>query len=64
MANQLDEIIDFRQFFFKVIKNWPLFVMALLLAFSLAFAYNRYTHELYSVETSIIIKEDSAMPTA
>ena len=64
MANQLDEIIDFRQFFFKVIKNWPLFVMALLLAFSLAFAYNRYTHELYSVETSIIIKEDSALPTA
>jgi len=64
MTNQLDEIIDFRQLFFKVIKNWPLFAVALLLTFSLAFAYNRYTHELYSVETSILIKEDSAMPTA
>ena len=38
--------------------------MALLLAFSLAFAYIRYTHELYNVETSFLIKEDSAMPTA
>jgi len=64
MANQLDEIIDFRQLFLKIVNNWSFFIMALLLTFSLTFAYNRYTHELYSVETSILIKEDSAMPTA
>lgn len=64
MASQLDEIIDFRYFFLKLYNNWSLFVVTLLLTFSLAFAYNRYTDEIYSVETSILIKEDSAMPTA
>jgi tyrosine-protein kinase Etk/Wzc len=64
MANQLDEIIDLRHLFYKLVKNWPLFVVALLLSFSFAFAYVRYTHELYNVETSFLIKEDSAMPTA
>ena len=64
MANQLDEIIDFRQFFFKIIKNWFLFTMFLLLSFAIAFAYNRYTPELFRVETSILIKEGDSMPTA
>lgn len=57
--NQLDEIIDFRQFFFKIIKNWFFFLISLLLTFAISFAYNRYTHELYEVETSILIKEDN-----
>ncbi|MDA7728818.1 Wzz/FepE/Etk N-terminal domain-containing protein, partial [Flavobacteriales bacterium] len=64
MANQLDEIIDFRYLFFKIIKNWPLFVISLLLTFSLAFAYIRYSPEIYKVETSFLIKEDNTMPTA
>ena len=57
--NQLDEIIDFKQFFFKIIKNWYFFVLSLLLTFAIAFAYNRYTHELYKIETSILINEDN-----
>ena len=63
MANELDEIIDFRQFFFKIIKNWFLFTMFLLFSFAIAFAYNRYTPELFRVETSILIKEGDSMPT-
>ena len=63
MANQLDELIDFREFFFKIIKNWFLFIMFLLLSFSIAFAYNRYTPELFRVETSILIKEGDSMPS-
>lgn len=64
MANQLDEIIDFRQFFFKIIKNWFLFTMFLLLSFLIAVAYIRYTPELFRVETSILIKDGDSMPTA
>jgi len=64
MAAKLDEIIDFRQIFFKVINNWFFFIISLFLAFSVAFAYNRYTHELYMVETSILIKEDNSIATA
>ena len=53
--NQLDEIIDFKQFFFKIVKNWYFFVLSLLLTFTIAFAYNRYTQELYKTETTILI---------
>ena len=63
MATQLDEIIDFRQILFRVIKNWFFFVISLFIAFSIAFAYNRYTHELYMVEASILIKEDNSIAT-
>ena len=55
--NQLDEIVDLRQFFFKIINSWRFFVLSLLFTFTIAFLYNRYTNELYLVETSILIKE-------
>ena len=59
--NQLDEIIDFKQFFFKIVKNWYFFVLSLLLTFTIAFAYNRYTHELYEIETTILINADNTI---
>ena len=62
--NQFDEIIDFRQFFFKIIKNWLFFLLCLFLTFSIAFAYNRYTKEIYLVETSILVKEDNMVGSA
>ena len=62
--NQLDEIIDFRQFVFKIINNWFFFVLSLFLTFALAYLYNRYTKELYLVETSILIKENNSMGSA
>ena len=64
MQNQLDDIIDFRQFFFKVIRSWFLFFISLLVTFIIAFAYNRYTHELFHVETSILIKEHNNISSA
>ena len=59
--NQLDEIIDFKQFFFKIVKNWYFFVLSLMLTFAIAFAYNRYTHELYEIETTILINADNTI---
>ena len=64
MKSQFDEIIDFRQFFFKILKNWYLFVFTLIITITIAFAFNRYTHESYYSETSILIKEESSMLTA
>ena len=64
LNNQFDEIIDFRQFFFKIIKNWFFFLLSLFLTFAIAYAYNRYTQELYLVETSILVKEDNTVATA
>ena len=64
MANQLDEIVDFKKFFFKLLQNWFILVICLLLAFLIAFAYIRYTTQLFSAETSILIKEDNSLPSA
>tara|TARA_B100001758_G_C18416864_1_gene620792 strand:+ start:4268 stop:6607 length:2340 start_codon:yes stop_codon:yes gene_type:complete len=64
MQNQLDDIIDFRQFFYKIIRNWFLFFISILVAFVIAFAYNRYTNELFYVKTSILIKEDNNITSA
>ena len=64
MKSQFDEIIDFRQFFFKILKNWYLFVFSLAITLIIAFTFNRYTHERYYSETSILIKEESSMLTA
>ena len=62
--NQFDEIIDFRQFFFKIIKNWFFFLLSLFLTFIIAYAYNRYTQELYLAETSILVSEDNSVASA
>jgi uncharacterized protein involved in exopolysaccharide biosynthesis len=56
--NRLDEVIDFREFFLKVLKNWYLFVLSLILTVAIAFSYNRYSAELYKVETTILINDD------
>ena len=61
LNNQLDEIIDFKQFFLKVIHNWYFFMLGLILTFVIAFAYNRYTHELYEIETTILINADNTI---
>ena len=58
--NQFDEIIDFKQFIFKIINNWYLFFISVSLAFVIAYTYNRYAKELYHVQTSILIKEDNS----
>ena len=55
LNRQLDDIIDFKQFIFKIINNRYLFMLSLLVAILIAFLYNRYTPEVYKVETSILI---------
>ena len=59
--NQFDEIIDIRQFFHKIINNWKFFAISLLLTFAIAYLYNRYTNELYLIETSILVKENNSL---
>ena len=62
--DQFNEIIDIRQFFFKIINSWRFFVLCLLLTLTSAFLYNRYTNEIYLVETSLLIKEDNSIGSA
>ena len=64
MANSLDDIVDFKHFFFKLLKNWHLLVLSLLLSFAIAFAYNRYSTAYFFVDTSILVKDENSLSTA
>ena len=59
-TNPLDNIIDFREFLYKILNNWYYFLLSILLALLIAFGYNRYSQELYRVSTKIQINKDDS----
>ena len=46
--------LDFRSLLFRVLRNWYLFPLFLVLGLTVAYLYLRYTHTVYLVETSIL----------
>ena len=55
--NPNDNIIDFREFLYKVINNWFYFLLSIVLALIIAFGYTRYSHELYKSSTKVMINK-------
>ena len=62
--NQLDEIVDLRQFFFKIINSWRFFVLSLLLLLLLLFYITDILMSYILVETSILVKENNSIGSA
>ena len=63
-VNPLDNIIDFREFLFKIIENWYYFLLSVLVALLVAFGYTRYSHEFYKVYTKVHIHKDNSNTSA
>ncbi len=63
-VNSLDNIIDFREFLFKIINNWYYFLLSILFALLVAFGYTRYSHEFYKVYTKVHIHKDNSNTSA
>ena len=63
-VNSLDNIIDFREFLFKIINNWYYFLLSILFALLIAFGYTRYSHEFYKVYTKVHIHKDNSNTSA
>ena len=59
-TNPLDNIIDFREFLYKILNNWYYFLLSILFALLIAFGFNRYSQELYRVSTKIQINKDDS----
>ena len=57
--NPLDNIIDFRELLFKILNNWYYFLLSIFLSLAFAFAYVRYSHELYKSTTKVLIQNNS-----
>ncbi len=50
---------DLLRIFYRLTGYWLLFLVSLVIALSLAFAYVRYTEAVYKVSTSILLRDDS-----
>ena len=64
MSNSLDDIVDFKHIFLKLINNWFLLLISLLVAIVLALGYNRYSDKKFKVEASILVDYGNDLPTA
>lgn len=51
---------DFKKFIFKVIAHWYLFVISLSVAYIYAYLKNRYEIPVYSVHSTVIVKEEES----
>ncbi|MET4081160.1 tyrosine-protein kinase Etk/Wzc [Pedobacter sp. UYP30] len=58
-----DQAINFREIFDKYLYHWPVFVVGVLLCLTAAFFYLRYTQEVYSVNSVLLIKDEKNSPT-
>ena len=55
---QKDQSVDYKALFYKVLSNWYLFVIAILVSLALAFLFNKFTKSVYKVQTTMVIKGD------
>ena len=62
--NPLDNIIDFREFLFKIFNNWYYFLLSIILSLSIAFAHSRYSHALYKSTTTVLIQDNNENESA
>ena len=62
--NPSDNIIDFREFLYKILNNWFYFLLSIVLSVIIAFAYTRYSREYYKTSTKIIINSDNESSAA
>lgn len=51
---------DLKAFLFKFIRYWYLFILFLILAFSVAYLYLRYTIPEYSIKTTLLVKDEDS----
>lgn len=49
---------DFRAMFMRYVRNWPWFVLSLLLAVAAAYVYLLYQAPVYKVHASLLIKDE------
>ena len=54
-----DNVIEIREFLFKILNNWYYFLLSIILSLLIAFAYTRYSHELYESSTKVLVEVEN-----
>ncbi|HKJ78153.1 MAG TPA: polysaccharide biosynthesis tyrosine autokinase, partial [Prolixibacteraceae bacterium] len=58
--HQDDDTIDLKKILFLLLRNWYWFVIAVGLALTAAFLYNRYTVPVYEVNSTLLLEEEQS----
>lgn len=53
-----DESIDFKRYISLFVSNWYWFAISLFLALSIAYGINRWSQKIYTVSSTMLIKDD------
>jgi tyrosine-protein kinase Etk/Wzc len=53
-----DETIDLKKYFIKILIYWHWFLFSLFFSLTIAYLINRYTEPIYSVNSTIIVRDD------
>ena len=54
----LDTIIDFKGFAFRILDNWFYLLLSILISIAIAFGYTRYSKSYYKSSVKILVKND------
>ncbi|MCK4630795.1 MAG: hypothetical protein KAT40_05090, partial [Bacteroidales bacterium] len=53
-----EENIDIKKFLFKILSNWYWFALSLFLTITSAYLINRYSEPIYSVNATVIVRDE------
>ncbi len=53
-----EETLDIKQLLYRIIANWYWYAITVFLALFVAYLVNRYSQQVYSVSSSVIIRDD------
>lgn len=53
-----EEQLDIKQLLFRILANWYWFAISVFIALFVAYLANRYTEQIYSVSSSVIVRDD------
>jgi len=57
-AKGIDDVIDLKKIFVKVIQKWPWFVISLTITIILAFLYINYSPPVYEISARLLVNDD------
>ena len=56
-----EDSIDIKKYLFMILANWYWFVLSVFVCLFVAYLVNRYSEKIYSVSSSLIIRDDDNM---
>ena len=51
-----EDSFDFRGFFYKVIKDWWVILLSIIVCLAIAYTYLRYKTPIYKIHANVLVK--------